>query len=133
MDYIINTLVKDKYPQVAVIDIFSDGPSSQFRNRYMMNFYHTLQWKGIKIRWHFLHHHMEKGVVNGLGGTVKRVAWTAVSTRNVPQVLNAEEFAKVATDMCTAITIHLYLNVDINKSSSELGLGKCFKNAKPFL
>ena len=91
----------------------------------MTNFYHTLQRKGIKIRSH------GKGVVDGLGGTVKRVVWTAVSTRKLPQVINAEEFAKVATDMCTAITIHLYLNVDINKSSSELGLDECFKNAKP--
>ena len=46
-------------------------------------------------------------------------------------MINAEEFAKVAADMCTAITIHLYINVDINKSSSKLGLGECFKNAKP--
>ena len=54
-----------------------------------------------------------------------------MSTRKVPQVINAEEFAKVAADMSTTITIHLYLNVDINKSSSELGLGECFKNVKP--
>ena len=111
MGYIINTLVKDKYPQVTVVDIFLDGPSSQFKNRYMTNFYHTLQQKGIKIRWHFFAPSHGKGVVDGLGGTVRRVLWTAVSTRKVPKVVNGEEFTKVATDMCTAITIHLYLTL----------------------
>ena len=97
----------------------------------MANFYRILQRKGIKIKWHFFATSHGKRVVDGLGETVKRVVWTAVSTRKVPQVLNAEEFAKVATQMCKSIGIHLYLNEDIDKSSSKLGLDECFKQAKP--
>ena len=106
VDFAVNSLIRMSYPQIEVVDIFSDGPSSQFKNRYMANFYRILQ---------------RKGVVDGLGGTVKRVVWTAVSTRKVPQVLNAEEFAKVATQICKSIGIHLYLNEDIDKSSSKNG------------
>lgn len=131
MDLVVNTFVKERYPQVKVVDIFSDGPNSQFKNRYMANFYSILQRQGIKIKWHFFATSHGKGVVDGLGGTVKRVVWTAVSTRKVPQVLNAEAFAKVAMEMCKSISIKLYLNVDIDKSSSKLGLDECFKQAKP--
>ena len=97
----------------------------------MANVYRVLQRKEMKIKWHFFATSHGKGVVDGLGGTVKRVVWTAVSTRKVPQVLNAEEFAKVATQMCKSIGSHLYLNEDIDKSSSKLGLDECFKQAKP--
>ena len=84
----------------------------------------------MKIKWHFFATSHGKGVVDGLRGTVKRVVWTAVSTRKVPQVLNAEEFAKVATQMCKSLGIHLYLNEDIDKSSSKMALHECFKQAK---
>lgn len=131
VDFVVNSLIRMSYPQIKVLDIFSDGPSSQFKNRYMANFYRILQRKGMKIKWHFFATSHGKGIVDGLGGTVKRVVWTAVSTRKVPQVLNAEEFAKVATQMCKSIGIHLYLNEDIDKSSSKLGLDECFKQAKP--
>ena len=131
VDFVVNSLIRMSYPQIRVLDIFSDGLSSQFKNRYMASFYRILQRKGIKIKWHFFATSHGKGVVDGLGGTVKRVVRTAVSTRKVPQVLNAEEFAKVATQMCKSIGIHLYLNEDIDKSSSKLGLDECFKQAKP--
>ncbi|EDO29585.1 predicted protein [Nematostella vectensis] len=131
MDYTINTLVKEMFPQVASVDIFSDGPSSQFKNRYMANFYQTLQQNGVKINWHFFASSHGKGVVDGLGGTVRRVVWTAVSSRQVPRVGNAEESAKVANALCTAISTHLFLKADIIKASIILGLDNCFLEAKP--
>ena len=46
---VANNFVKKNFPQVKVVDIFSDGPTSQFKNKYMVGFYHTLQRKGLKI------------------------------------------------------------------------------------
>ena len=60
MDLVVNTFVKQSYPQVKVVDIFSDEPNSQFKNEYMANFYSTLQRKGLQIKWHFLPFHMER-------------------------------------------------------------------------
>ena len=37
----------------------------------------------------------------------------------------------VLCEMCKSISIKLYLNKDIDKSSSKLGLDECFKQAKP--
>ena len=129
-DTVVNTFVRKSYPQVRKIDIFSDGPSSQFKNKYMASFYHTLQRKGLQIKWHFFAASHGKGVVDGLGGTVKRVVWCAVSTRKVPTVVGAEEFAKTAAKFCKSVNIKLYLKKDIDDSSSSLELDECFEQAK---
>ena len=60
---------------------------------------------------------------------MKRVVWTAVVTRKQTQVINAEEFAQIATEMCKATHTHLFLKEAINKFSSKLGLDECFKKA----
>ena len=93
--------------------IFSDGPSSQFKSKYMARFYSILQRKGLSIEWHFFATLHGKGVVDGLGGTVKRVAWNAVLTRNVSTVLNAKEFAEAAESFCKSIITTLCLKEDI--------------------
>ena len=72
VDFVVNSLIRMSYPQIKVLDIFSDGPSSQFKNRYMANFYRILQRKGIKIKWHFFATSHGKRVVDGLGETVKK-------------------------------------------------------------
>ena len=130
MDMVINDFIKESFPNVKQVDIFSDGPSSQFKNKFMTNFYHILKRKGLQIKWHFFATSHGKGVVDGLGGTVKRVVWNAVLTRKVSTVLNAREFAKTAKDFCTSVKITLCSREDILKSSESLALDKCFKEAK---
>lgn len=117
MDTVVNTLVRQSFPHVRMLEIFSDGPTSQFKNKYMANFYHTLQRKGLQIKWHFFATSRAKvlpvqlpllpvtvpGVVDGIGGTVKRVIWSAVATRKVPKVQCAEAFAKTAAQFNTEI------------------------------
>jgi len=129
MDIVVNNFVKKNFPQVKVVDIFSDGPTSQFKNRYMAGFYHTLQRKGLKIKWHFFATSHGKGVVDGLGGTVKRMVWTAVSTRKVANVQDAKSFANVAAQFCKSINIQLCLKKDIDELGSGLVLDKCFQKA----
>ena len=129
MDTVVNNLVRKSFPQVRVVNIFSDGPSSQFKNKYMAGFYHTLQRKGLKIKWHFFATSHGKGVVDGLGGTVKRMVWSAVSTRKVSDVQDAVSFAKTAAQFCKSINIQLCLKKDIDDYSSCLELDKCFEQA----
>lgn len=54
MDTVVNNFVRKGFPQVRVVNIFSDGPSSQFKNKFMAGFYHTLQRKGLRISGTFL-------------------------------------------------------------------------------
>ena len=62
---------------------------------------------------------------------MRRIVWTAVLTRKVPQELNVEEFANAATKIYNSIKTHLCLNVDIDKFTSKLRLDESFKQLKP--
>lgn len=78
MDYIFKYLL-EKYPQIKIINIFSDGPGSQFKQRYLFSNLHTWEEKHeIKLIWNFFATSHGKGVVDGLGGTVKRSVWRHV-------------------------------------------------------
>ena len=129
MDIVVNNFVKKNFPQVKVVNIFFDGPTSQFKNKYMASFYHTVQRKGLKIKWHFFATSHGNGVVDGLGGTVKRMVWTAVSMRKVANVQDAKSFATVAAQFCKSINIQLCLKKDIDEFGSGLELDKCFQKA----
>ena len=55
-----------------------------------------------------------KGVVDGLGGTVKRIVWGAVSTRKVSNVQDAVTFAKIAAQFSKSVNVQLCLKKDID-------------------
>jgi len=110
MDTVVNNFVRKSFPQVRLVKIFSDGPSSQFKNKFMAGFYHTLQRKGLRIKWHFFATCHGKGVVDGLGRTVKRTVWSAVSTRNVCNVQDAVTFTKIAVQFSKSVNIQLYMS-----------------------
>jgi len=76
----------------------------------MAGFYHTLQRKGLRIKWHFFATCHGKGVVDGLGRTVKRTVWGAVSTRNVCNVQDAVTFTKIAVQFSKSVNIQLYMS-----------------------
>lgn len=75
------------------VHFFSDGPSSQFKNRFMIEYARICQLKyELKsLSWHFFATSHGKGVIDGVGGTLKRMAWTRVKARQL-EVRNAEEF-----------------------------------------
>ena len=78
--------------------IFSDGPSSQFKNKYIVNFLHKLN-QTIDIQWNFFATSHGKGVVDGVGGTIKRLVWKAFIARKAAVVGDAESFYRVAKQL----------------------------------
>ena len=125
--------VKECNPGLKVVHIFSDGPSSQFKNRYIVSFLKAYHQKtGVKILWHYFATSHGKGVVDGIGGTVKRMVWNEVSTRKVASVTNAESFASVAKQCCQSTKVAFITKKDIEKASRILQLDDIFKNAKAF-
>ena len=132
MDKVLSTFVKGKNPNVEEVHIFSDGPSSQFKNKYVVHLLHTFQKNlGARILWHYFATSHGKGAVDGVGGTVKRTVWNAVSTRKVQSITSAECFAVVAQQFCQSIEITLITRKAIEKVSKRLNLEKVFGNAKP--
>ena len=90
----------DKYPMIETIHVFSDGASSQFKQRFL--FSNLSRWEanfGVDIRWHFFATSHGKGAVDGLGGTIKR----AVRAGRV--------FPKDAADFFTARLIAIRLSL----------------------
>ena len=62
--------------------LWSDGPSSQFKNRFMARFMEMSEEKlASNIRWNFFATFHGKGAVGGVGGVLKRRAWNKVKAR----------------------------------------------------
>ena len=70
MNWILQQL-KSKYPDIEMINIFSDGASSQFKQRYLFSNLHCWELEHqLKLCWNVFATSHGKGVVDGLGGTV---------------------------------------------------------------
>ena len=71
MDYIFKQLT-ERLPKIKIMNIFSDGAGSQFKQRFL--FSNLYYWKEhpVSIVWNFFVTSHGKGVVDRLGGTVKR-------------------------------------------------------------
>lgn len=131
MDKVLSTFVKEKNPDVEEVHIFSDGPSFQFKNKYMVQLLHTFQKNlGARISWHYFATSHRKGAVDGVGGTVKRTVWSAVSTKKVQSVTSAKSFADVAQQFCQSTDITLITRKATEKVSKKLNLEKVFEDAK---
>ena len=86
---------------VNQVDIFSDGASQHFKQKYMMTYITSLlQSKGLTVNWHFFAATHGEGAVDGVGGTVKRAVhsmfgeWDDCKELNL--VKSAEQYAECA-------------------------------------
>ena len=126
---VVNDLVKGRHPNITRVWIFSDGPSSQFKNRYIAHFLHLLQGQGLNIQWNYFATSHGKGAVYGIGGTVKRMVWNAVSTRKVEAVKDACSFASVANKLSTSVAVTFVGSKELEATADLLGLKKFFSVA----
>ncbi len=125
MDRLLNNLSKNE--GIKNIDIFWDGPSSQFKNQYVLNYLPMLlkQYGMECLNWHFFATSHGKGAVGGIGGTVKRQVWMQTLSREA--VVNfLEDFCKVAKSKTQKIEIHSFSSEEIKTASKELHLHDMF-------
>ena len=64
--------IMQHYPSVDLINLFTDGPTSKFKQSYL--FSRLADWKkefSVKIVWNFFATSHGKGAVDWMGGTVK--------------------------------------------------------------
>ena len=88
---------KHQMKKTKLVHIFSDGAASQFKQRYLFSNLHKWETKfGVVLKWHFFATSHGKGVVDGLGGTAKRVVWDRIRAGTV--VTNAEECCTVSSN-----------------------------------
>jgi hypothetical protein len=62
---------------------FSDGAASQFKQKFLScNLTFMRASYGLDVQWHFFASGHGKGVMDGIGGSVKRVVWNEIRTGN---------------------------------------------------
>lgn len=126
MSTVLETLVKQKHPEVTKAHIFSDGQSSQFKNKYIVSILSKLA-KIVQVQWNYFATSHGKGVVDGIGGTIKRLVWNASQSRRASPVTDAKSFHEVATKLNSSVSVHLMEKKEIRNRATSLGLSKSFK------
>ena len=106
VDYLLYTLPAT----VKTFSVWSDGPSSQFKNKFITAVIKALEDKHqINIKWTYFATSHGKGPVDGIVGSVKRQVWTAAS-RRTSLVTDATSFTATAKKVC---------NVDVVEMTSD--------------
>ena len=85
-----------KHPEIKLINIFSDGARSQFKQKFTLS--NLPLWESvlnITLTWHFSATSHGKGVVDGLGGSIKRSVWRIIRNQD-HTISNASEYADLA-------------------------------------
>ena len=88
--------------------IYSDGPSAEFKNKYMVKLLHLLSEKyNKKFIWKYFATSHGKGVVDGLGGSAKSLVRTKTKSKGDGAVVvqSSVEFAKLAEQLMPATTV----------------------------
>lgn len=90
----VDRLFEELPKGIKTVHIWSDGPTSQFKNKFIATALLVLQRKHkMTIYWNFFAAFHGKGPTDGTGGALKRQVWTAVKTRqNI--VCNASDFSE---------------------------------------
>ena len=112
VNHLISALVD---AEIKLLNIWSGGPSSQFKNRFIEAATRWLSNKhGIQLIWNFFPTSHGKGPVDAIGGTVKR----QVSSRIIQHraiVKDANSFYQCALDASSVINIFMISAANIKE------------------
>lgn len=124
---IIFNHIRTILPNVEEVNCFSDGAASQFKQRFhFRNFTRIANERKINLSWNFFATSHGKGVVDGIGGTVKRLVWSAILAGGGCR--SAEDFIALAKKKTQKIILIEITRNDIDSSKTELE--NLFRTAK---
>lgn len=107
--------------------MWSDGPASQFKNKYVVECIKQLEKKhNLHLIWNYFATSHGKGPVDGIGGALKRLVRGKVMKRKAI-VLNAEQFASAAKD--SKVKVVVVPTEEIDERARLLQLEECFLKA----
>lgn len=123
-------LLTDMPKSVKILKIWSDGPSSQFKNKYMAAMIAILEKEfDIKIFWNYFTTSHGKGCIDGIGATVKMVVRKHVRARDCI-VNNASEFVSAFHRTVSEIVVEEIEQDDFDSINTILGTSDVYKAAK---
>ena len=93
---------------IKTVKFWSDGCASQFRSQFaffmLSKFDHS-----INIEWNYFEANHGKGVVDGIGGTVKHAVYSHVLTNRVV-IKSPKQLAEYANEIMPKITVQYVEN-----------------------
>ena len=93
-------------PDVDEIIFFSDGAGNQFKNRYVIQHLTTMMDRtDIDFSWNYFASAHGKGVVDGLGGTLKRLVWLDIMAGD--HCSSARDFVDICQQKSKAVIVGL--------------------------
>jgi hypothetical protein len=114
---------------VTQIEIWSDGPSSQFKNRFMLGILPMIQdLSGKQITWNYFAAMHGKGPVDGVGGTIKRHVHNTVSIKKA--AVQCPESFMDAAKSCKGITCYAMATTEIDEFGKKYDLKAIFSSCK---
>ena len=131
VDMLLSDL-KSKSPEIDEVSFWTDGPSSQFKNRYIVSLINFLKLRHTltKMHWNYFATSHGKGPVDGIGGSAKRCVWMAVLTQNAV-VKNAATFAATAKNVCPNIITYFVPSDLIKAHGDKMAIGQLWEKALP--
>lgn len=125
----VSHLLDNNPSGITKVEMWSDGPSSQFKNRFVAAALYNLETKyHIKIKWNFFAISHGKGPLDGIGGTLKRVVFDQVKRRRC-QVTDAATFVEAAKQSGTTVNVFHLTESDISKRNDSLSLKRTWEKA----
>ncbi len=110
--------IKKDFPSITTVRIWTDGPSSQYKSKYVASSIPTLERMfGIKVIWNFSATGHGKGPVDGIGGTAKRVVHLRILAGTATNVTDAESFAKCFREADPSILCSVLSPDEIDRKS----------------
>ena len=120
--------IYESLPTVKQVHIWSDGPSSQFKNKYMFSLLTVLYSHKYDIVWNYFATSHGKGPTDALGGNAKRIVHRK-SMGKQAHVKDANSFAQALVN--TNINIKVFTVDEINKTCNDLGVKHIWDNVAP--
>jgi len=117
-------------PTLKILKIWSDGPSSQFKNKYIAALIPVLQDKfKVQIIWNYFATSHGKGCVDGIGATVKTIVRKHIRARNM-LVNSSSEFVAAFNLTESTIAVEEVALKEFDAVNSDLDADTLFLHAK---
>ncbi|CAF4797217.1 unnamed protein product [Rotaria sp. Silwood1] len=112
--------LKQYFPNLEEITFFSDGAASQFKQRYLFqNLTRMMMEHYLKLSWNFFATSHGKGVVDAIGGIIKRMVWQEIMARK-QLCRTATDFVRIANKKTSTIIVHEISQTEIDASKQKL-------------
>ncbi|XP_054775254.2 uncharacterized protein LOC129283486 [Lytechinus pictus] len=128
--------LKELIPHLHKVHYWTDSPTSQYRNKTMFSLVseHADIFDGIHAQWNYFESGHGKGPCDGIGGTIKRLADTAVK-RRAAVIQDAHDFFAWASQErheCSGSKINFFFVAKGDCAAGSLLIAERWSSVKTF-